>query len=122
MNLRDRVDKNGNTDIKISVIILTYKTLSFTSECLDSVLKTRPKGMELEIILLDNGSHDDTASWLEYQASSSQEAGVKIKSIFAEENLGFAGGCNYALKYSTGDIVIFLNNDTIGSQLKTVLG
>jgi len=113
MNLRDRVDKNGKTDIKISVIILTYKNLALTIDCLESVLATKPKGMELELLILDNGSEDETESWLTYQDSLVREDGISFKAIFTGENLGFAGGCNEALKHATGDIIIFLNNDTI---------
>jgi hypothetical protein len=36
----------------------------------------------------------------------------KIKFLALEENFGFTGGNNYAIKHSKGDIILLLNNDT----------
>lgn len=111
--LKDRIDKNGKTDIKVSAIILVHNNLPLTIDCLESVLMTRPKGMEMEIVLLSNGSDVSTEGWIELQGKIDRGKEVTIKPIILKNNLGFAGGCNEALRHTTGDIVIFLNNDTI---------
>lgn len=36
----------------------------------------------------------------------------EVHLIISEENLGFAGGNNIALKQAKGDYVLLLNNDT----------
>lgn len=113
VRLKDRVDKDGRTDIKASVIILVHNNLPLTIDCLESVLLTRPGGMEMEVILLSNGSDVSTEEWIRLQGEIDRGEEVTIKPVICKSNLGFAGGCNEALRYATGDIIIFLNNDTI---------
>jgi len=113
MNLKDRVSKDGKTDIKVSIIVLAYKQLPLTIQCFESILATKPKGMDLEIVLMSNGSGDATENWIDYQDTLKREDGITVRGVYSSDNLGFAGGCNEALKYASGDIIVFLNNDTI---------
>lgn len=90
----------------VSIIILNYNGRKFLQECLDSVLKQSYS--DFEIILFDNCSSDDSLSFLSANYKSD-----KLKIIVSEKNLGFAGGNNDALKYSKGEYIVLLNNDTI---------
>ena len=92
----------------VSILIVTYNSLEFIEPCLDAVLRNTawPK---LEIVVVDNASTDGTRKVIERYASEDQ----RIKGVYPERNLGFAGGNNLAAKHATGDFLVFLNADTI---------
>lgn len=94
--------------LKIAIVVLNYKGLEETLECLESLRRCSRINYDIEIIVVENGSDD-----------GSFEALSKIKDIHLvanNKNLGFSGGMNsgikYALKRRTNYIII-LNNDTI---------
>lgn len=72
--------------------------------------------MGAELILIDNGSDQETAHAL---ASLPTERGVVIRN---ETNLGFAAANNQGYARASGDIIVFLNSDVAGdpSWLKLV--
>lgn len=88
-----------------SIIIINYKTPQLTSDCIQSLLKVIPS--DSEIIVVDNGSEDDSLQIIE------NTFGSTIKLISGERNLGFAGGNNLGAKAASGHYLIFLNSDTI---------
>lgn len=90
----------------ISVIIINYKTPELTINCVNSLLSLSASPNK-EIIVVDNAPGDGGAEKIE------QEVGDKIKLIKSETNLGFAGGNNKGTASARGDILFFLNSDTI---------
>ncbi|WP_158594197.1 glycosyltransferase family 2 protein [Cohnella faecalis] len=89
--------------MKTSIVILTHNQLHITKLCLDSIRAFT--GPSYETIVVDNGSSDGTTDFLRSQPD--------VKAIFNSENKGFAKGCNQGWEVSSGDCVLFLNNDTI---------
>ena len=49
-----------------SIVILTFNKIEYTKKCLESI-KKYTKNEEIEIIMVDNGSTDDTRLWLKEQ-------------------------------------------------------
>lgn len=92
---------------RVSVIILAYNNWSFTSACINSVIRFSDYE-KLEIIVVDNASTDETPTMLRRMARRDE----RIKIIVNESNLGFAGGNNVGLAAASGDYLILLNNDT----------
>lgn len=90
--------------VKTSIIVLTYNQLALTKQCLESIW-THTDDDCIEVIVVDNGSHDGTQDYLKQIPS--------IKTIFNETNKGFAKACNQGLEAASGDNVLFLNNDTV---------
>jgi len=92
---------------EIAVIILNWNGLEDTLQCLESLKAI--KYPNYEIILVDNGSTDDSVACL-----SSRYPNVTI--IENEENLGFAEGNNVGIRHALASNVLYLlllNNDTI---------
>jgi O-antigen biosynthesis protein len=86
---------------EVTVIIPVFNSAHHTLRCLQSIAKD--KSTDIEVIVFDNGSHDDTIQLL-----SRCKNIVVIKS---SENLGFIKAVNAASKYAQGQFVLLLNND-----------
>ncbi|HUW98173.1 MAG TPA: glycosyltransferase family 2 protein [Acidiferrobacter sp.] len=94
----------SNTDCasRFSVIIVNYNGAGMLAACLRSVLNEGvPAG---KIVVVDNGSHDDSLVLAEQAAP-----GVRL--IGNTCNAGFARAVNQGLDLASGDFVLLLNND-----------
>jgi GT2 family glycosyltransferase len=92
-----------------SVIILGYNGLRYLDACLSSVLDQDMPQDEYEVIFADNASQDGSA---EYVRERFPEAHV----IKFDRNHGFAAGNNLAVLETSGEWIVFLNQDTIASR------
>ncbi len=93
----------------VSIIMLTYNQLEDTKICVESLFK-HTTDVNYELIFVDNGStKDDTKTYLE----TLQKEHKNIKTIFNEENLGFACANNQGIEEAEGEYVLLLNNDVI---------
>lgn len=89
--------------IKTSVVILNWNGLPFLKKFLGDVMKYS-LDQNTEVIIADNGSTDGSAEWL---SANFKDAGF----ISTGQNLGFAGGYNYALKQIDSEYYVLLNTD-----------
>lgn len=89
---------------KIAIIILNWNGKKDTLACLDSIQQlTYP---HFEVIVVDNGSTDDSVASLRDRPITLIETG---------ENLGYAEGNNVGIRYAmehNADFLFLLNNDT----------
>ena len=93
----------------VSIVMLTYNQLEDTKLCVESLFK-HTTDVNYELIFVDNGStKDDTKTYLE----TLKKEHSNIKTIFNEENLGFACANNQGIEISEGEYVLLLNNDVI---------
>ena len=88
----------------VSIIVPVYNVASFLPEALDSIVNQTYK--DLEIIIVDDGSTDDSPSICEKYAASDS----RIK-VIHQDNRGLSGARNTGLKYVTGDFVSFIDSD-----------
>ena len=86
--------------IKFSIIIPTWNTADITKKCVQTINKYIPN---TEIIVVDNGSQDNTVQDLKKFKN--------IKVIENKSNLGFAKANNIGLKSATADYIVFMNSD-----------
>jgi len=91
-----------------SVIIPCFNQRAFTQFCIQSLF--RHTRTHWELILIDNGSSDDTAAYL---AGVQDAASIPVGLISNKTNLGFPAAVNQGLKAASGDYLVLLNNDAV---------
>lgn len=103
--------------IDVSIVILTYNSSDFISNCLASV-KRWTKGIKYEVIIVDNASSDKTQDVIGKNISK-QGSWQLIKN---SDNTGFAGGNNVGIKKAKGRYILLLNPDTklLENSVKTM--
>ena len=91
----------------VYIIILNWNGCRDTIECLESVFKLDYDNFK--VIVVDNGSIDDSVSII-------RKTYPQVILLEKEENLGYVGGNNVAIRYAIkegADYVWLLNNDTV---------
>lgn len=88
---------------KISIVIPVFNKWNFTKSCLDDLSKLSTDTHE--VIIVDNASSDETRTAVHDPKYDF------VRYTRNDTNLGFAMACNAGYALSTGNIVMFLNND-----------
>lgn len=91
--------------VDVSVCIVNFNTVDELSSCIASLARGA-SSITLEVIVVDNASTDGSA-----QMVRTKYPWVKL--IANERNVGFAAGCNQAMRHSRGRYIMLLNPDTI---------
>lgn len=99
--------------MRLSIVVVSWNTREMTLDLLDRLaregLGRDAASAGVELLLVDNGSQDETA------------AAVAVRHPWAElialpENLGFAAGCNAALRRARGRFMLLLNSDVVPAR------
>lgn len=93
----------------ISVVTLTHNKLDYTKRCLGSLLVTDYTPWEL--VVVDNGSTDGTREWLDSFKARAAEAGVVLKTVLNDTNVGCSTARNAGAAAASGDKLVFMDND-----------
>ncbi|MEL1246263.1 glycosyltransferase family 2 protein [Flavobacterium sp. DGU11] len=94
--------------MQLSVIILNYNVRYFLELCIISVQKAL-EGIEGEIIVVDNNSHDDSCAMVKQRFPN-------ITLIENKENSGFPKGNNIGVAAAVGKYICILNPDTVVAE------
>lgn len=92
---------------RVSVVIPTWNDSAMTLRAVETVLRNTP-GVDVEVVVVDNGSRSDVAMTL----GAGLLGDPRLRLVRLPRNLNFAIGCNVGFARSTGEHVLFLNNDT----------
>lgn len=90
----------------LSVIIVNYKSPEKVITCIDSIKNSDTGDLDLEVIVVDNKSGDDSREIILRKHPD-------IKFIKSDKNLGMGGGNNLGARNSKGEFVLILNPDTL---------
>ncbi|HAA73711.1 TPA: hypothetical protein DCE37_01145, partial [Candidatus Latescibacteria bacterium] len=93
---------------KVDVVIPLYNKAEYTRACLES-LEATAGNVPFRVILVDNGSTDETPALLDEWA----DRAVVIR---PGENLGFSPGNNLGASHGDSPYLLFLNNDTLAED------
>jgi glycosyltransferase involved in cell wall biosynthesis len=88
--------------IEISIIVPVYNNPQDLEDCLSALLNT--SGPDSELIVVDDGSTDNTAS-------VGERMGVKLLRL--AENSGVAAARNYGASQARGEILFFVDADVV---------
>lgn len=94
-----------------SVIIVSYNTFELTKEAIASSLTAGGTSVQVDVVVVDNNSPDQSAERLRELYPPRDGSPVTI--IDAQENLGFSRANNVGVKHASGEVLFFLNPDTI---------
>lgn len=92
----------------LSIIIINFNTKKITTDCIKSIIK-KTKGIDYEIIVVDNASKDGSVEALEELNRNIDN----FKLIKNKKNKGFGPGNNQGIKVAKGKFILLLNTDTI---------
>ena len=98
----------------VSVIVPTHNRAYCLSRTLDSALRQTHKN--LEILVVDDGSRDDTAEMVAREYKNEK----RIRYMY-QENRGVSAARNLGIRYAEGEYVAFLDSDDIWEPWKLKL-
>src|SRR5881275_2097030 len=90
--------------MRTSVIVVAYESGPSLRRCLESLAPSEQG--ELEVIVVDNGggAEIEAAAALPY-----------VQVLSSGANLGYAAGSNLGARAASGDVLVFLNPDTVAA-------
>ncbi len=96
--------------MKISVIIVTYNAAKHIKECVKSLIDNASRDIPFEIVVVENASSDETVAILDKMITAYPQT---IKMLLQNTNYGFSKGCNIGARDASGEILVFINPDTV---------
>ena len=98
---------------QVSVNLLARNSRADLQRCIESLLR-HGTGPDMEIVVIDNGSTDDTLEYLRSLAreglpSAHEGRAPAVQVMFADHDMGFAAGLNATLRASRGHVVAILD-------------
>jgi|WetSurSiteA1Bulk_404760.scaffolds.fasta_scaffold66434_2 O-antigen biosynthesis protein len=102
-------------DRVLSIIMPVYNQWEYTELAIKSIVKNTQ--IAFELIVIDNGSSDDTGENLKKITIESKnwEVGV-FRPIYKKENTGFPKAVNDGLRRAKGKYLCIINNDVVVSK------
>ena len=97
-------DKGVDTVTGFSFIVVSFNNRDLLGPCFDSIYRD-VKGDPLEIIVSDNGSEDESVSFV-------RENYPDVVVIENGRNLGFAAAINKGIDISDGQYIVLMNTDS----------
>jgi len=95
-----------------SVNLLAQDSRADLQRCVESIARYAG-ARKIEIVIVDNGSTDDTLIYLQQLARGGLRDGhgrtIPLGVLFADHNMGFAAGRNATMRASRGRIVVLLD-------------
>ena len=113
MDNKTQIDPMPSIDL--SIIIVNWNSSDYVRACLRSIYN-ETRGLDFEIIVVDNASFDGCESIL-------KEEFPGVIFIQSKENIGFGKANNLGFQHSSGRNLLFLNPDTeiVGHALNTMV-
>ena len=94
----------------LSVVIPTYNRLPILRKCLQALEEQviEPPVEGYEVVVVDDGSSDDTVPWLRARAST-----LPHVRLICQEHGGPAEGRNRGVQAARGEVIVFIDSDLV---------
>ena len=96
----------NNFDYRVSVIVPIYNMEKYLRDCLNSLVKQTIPAKDMEILLIDDGSPDNSIDIMEEFASK-----YRNMVIYRKENEGLSMTRNYGIERARGKYIMYLDAD-----------
>ncbi|HEU5229560.1 MAG TPA: cysteine--tRNA ligase [Ktedonobacteraceae bacterium] len=98
---------------EFSVNLLAHNSRNDLERCIQSICR-HTNQRQIELVIIDNGSTDDTLSYLQQLARkgglvAAQGQPIGLQVLFADHNLGFAAGRNATMRCSRGRYIVLMD-------------
>lgn len=90
----------------VSIITVNFNGKFFLKSLFDSIKKLNYPQDKLQVIMVDNGSKDDSVTLVRKNYKF-------VEILLSDKNLGFAGGNDAGVKLAIGEYIAFINNDCV---------
>jgi len=100
--------------VKVAVVVVNWNRKELTLSCLADLKKLSSRGLEIELVVVDNGSTDGSVGAIRKSQIPNPKSQIKL--IENGENLGYAEGNNTGVRAALGrgaDYVLVMNNDIV---------
>ena len=94
----------------IDIVFVTFNSSKWVEGCFESYAQSLYPCKKINVIVVDNGSDDDSLAKLEKEKAKGLFASFQILPM--GRNSGFGAACNYGASKGSSDIICFFNIDT----------
>ncbi len=105
---KKQIDPEKQRRLKLSIIIPVYNEQSTVAEVVERVCAVELPGIDKEVVIVDDGSHDDSPSIIE---SIQRQRPDIIKAHTSLINLGKGAAIRFGLEFATGDVILIQDAD-----------
>jgi GT2 family glycosyltransferase len=104
-----KIAQPGVSPPPITILIPSYNGIEHTERCVIRLGETLPRDYDVEVLVVDDCSTDDTQQRLARLADTEP----RLRVLRNEENLGFLATNNRGVEEARGEMIVLLNNDTL---------
>lgn len=104
-NITINMNNDISQPVEVSVIMPTYNCLDYLPAAITSVLT---QGVNLELLIVDDGSDDGSSEWLAHQAAHNP-----CIRVLKGQHKGVSAARNLAIAEARGEFVAFLDADDV---------
>jgi glycosyltransferase involved in cell wall biosynthesis len=110
----DAPDHTQSSDqFEFSLNLLAHNNRDDLERCIQSICRHSDQ-RALELVIIDNGSTDETLGYLQQLARhdnlrGEQGQSIGLQVLFADHNMGFAAGRNATMRASRGHIIVLMD-------------
>ena len=95
---------------KVSVIVPVYNVSEYLEECLDSLLAQTMNKDDMEILLINDGSTDNSFEICQRYAQEHS-----VFKLFTKDNEGLSATRNFGIKHAQGKYMMYIDSDDMFS-------
>ncbi len=108
--MKQQYEKENQQNKKVSVVVPCYNVSNYLDRCMESLVKQTIGIENIEVILVDDASTDDGATW-EIIMKYEKEFPDTIIAIQLEQNMKQGGARNVGISYANGEYLMFVDAD-----------